>query len=363
MNAKQTPPESGKTTRRNFLETSSVALVGLSLPSRGRAATSSGSLAVAGGAPTITVPHDEIEAIVKWPRYGEEERSVITRLLDNNKFYDEIPVLEKEMKDYFHVPYVKAHMNGTSALQSLFFALDLPPGSEILAPSYTAWATTAPMHMFGYVQAFVDINPRTMTFDVEYAKKCVNSRTKAVLPMHSFGLPCDMDVISDFARQHGLIVLEDAAQAFGAAVKEKPVGTWSTISIFSFQASKILPSIEGGMGLYQTREHYERATMFGNYELPHTFPPDSPYRVYQGTGMGLKLRIHPLAAAIARQQLPKVAAQNLLVDKQMSRLNQRLAELPGISYPYVRPDAKRVYWASNTIFIDEQKAGAPSADC
>ncbi|MGA2987973.1 MAG: DegT/DnrJ/EryC1/StrS family aminotransferase [Terriglobia bacterium] len=359
MNAKQTPPESGKTTRRNFLETSSVALVGLSLPSRGRAATSSGSLAVAGGAPTITVPHDEIEAIVKWPRYGEEERSVITRLLDNNKFYDEIPVLEKEMKDYFHVPYVKAHMNGTSALQSLFFALDLPPGSEILAPSYTAWATTAPMHMFGYVPAFVDINPRTMTFDVEYAKKCVNSRTKAVLPMHSFGLPCDMDVISDFARQHGLIVLEDAAQAFGAAVKEKPVGTWSTISIFSFQASKILPSIEGGMGLYQTREHYERATMFGNYELPHTFPPDSPYRVYQGTGMGLKLRIHPLAAAIARQQLPKVAAQNLLVDKQMSRLNQRLAELPGISYPYVRPDAKRVYWASNTIFIDEQKAGAP----
>ena len=113
------------------------------------------------------------------------------------------------------------------------------------------------------------------------------------------------------------------------------------------------------MGLYKTRDLYERATMFGNYELPHTFPPDSPYRKYQGTGMGLKLRIHPLAAAIARKQLPKVAAQNVLVDKQTTHLNQRLAELPGISYPYVRPDAKRVYWASNTLFIDEQKAGAP----
>jgi perosamine synthetase len=190
----------------------------------------------------------------------------------------------------------------------------------------------------------------------------LNSRTKAVLPMHSFGCPCDMDVISDFAQQHGLMVLEDCAQAFGASVKGKPVGTWGSIGIFSFQASKILPTLEGGMGLYQTRDHYERATMFGNYELPHTFPSDSPYRKYQGTGMGLKLRIHPLAAAIARKQLPKVAAQNALVDKQMTHLNQRLAELPGISYPYVRPDAKRVYWASNTLFIEEQKAGAPISE-
>ena len=314
---------------------------------------------MSGGTPTVTIPRDKIEEIVKWPRYGEEEKHAVAALLDNNKFYEEIPVLEKEMKEYFQVPYVKAHMNGTSALMSLFFALDLAPGSEILAPSYTAWATTAPMHIFRLVPAFVDIDPHTMTFDVEYAKKCVNNRTKAVLPMHSFGNPCDMDVISDFAKQHGLIVLEDAAQAFGASVKGKPVATWGSIGIFSFQASKILPSIEGGLGLYQTREYYERATTFGNYDLPHTFPKDSPYREYEGTGMGPKLRMYPLAAAIARRQLPKVAAQNVLVDKQMRRLNERIAQLPGITYPRTRPDAKRVYWASNKIFIDEAKAGAP----
>jgi len=173
----------------------------------------------------LTIPKDKIEAIMKWTRYGEEEKQAVARLLDDNEFYDEIPLLEKEMKEYLQVPYVKAHMNGTSALESLFFALDLPPGSEILAPSYTAWATTAPMHIFGYVPAFVDIDPHTMTFDVEYARRCVNSRSKAVLPMHSFGNPCDMDAITQFARDHGLIVLEDAAQAFGASVKGKPVGT------------------------------------------------------------------------------------------------------------------------------------------
>ncbi len=253
-------------------------------------------------------------------------------------------------------------MNGTSALMSMFFALGLPAGSEILAPSYTAWATTAPMHFFDYVPVFVDINPRTMTFDLAYARKRLNSRIKAVLPMHSFGNPCDMDEISDFAKQHGLIVVEDAAQAQGASLKGKPMGTWGSIGIFSFQGSKILPSIEGGAGVYQTREHYERATMFGNYELPNSFPQDSAYRIYQGTGMGPKLRIHPLAAALARRQLRKMDEHNALVDGQLQKLNRRLSELPGVSYPHTRPDAKRVYWASNMIFIDEKKAGAPKVE-
>jgi perosamine synthetase len=332
---------------------------GSALPSRARAVRGKEALALAGGPKAVTFPADKMKDVVKWPRYGPEEKGAVVNLLENNEWYEEIPALEKELKEYLKVPYAKAHMNGTSALMSMFFALDLPAGSEILAPSYTAWATTAPMHLFRYVPAFVDINPHTMTFDLDYAKKCLNSRTMAVLTMHSFGNPCDMDEICDFAKQHGLIVLEDAAQAQGASVKGKPVGTWGSIGIFSFQSSKILPSIEGGMGMYQTREYYERATTFGNYDLPQTFPPDSPYRVYQGTGMGPKLRIHPLAAAIARRQLPKIEEHNSVVDAQLRRLNERICALPGISYPYTRPDAKRVYWARNTIFIDEQKAGAP----
>src|SRR5439155_347450 len=158
-----------------------------------------------------------------------------------------------------------------------------------------------------------------MTFDLEYARKRLNSRTKAVLPMHSFGNPCDMDLICDFAKRHGLVVLEDAAQAEGAAVQGKPVGTWGSIGVFSFQSSKLLPAIEGGMGMYQTREHYERATIFGEYAAAGSFPADSPYRGYQGTGMGPKLRIHPLAAAIARVQLRKLDVHNAMIDIQLRR--------------------------------------------
>ena len=350
--------QSGKPdkTRRAFVQAGAAAAA---LGASGLKAQSRETLAMSGGPKAVTFPAQKAAAIGKWPRYGPDEKNTVAALLDNNNWYPEIPAFEKELKEHLKVPYVKAHMNGTSALLSLFFALDLPAGSEILAPSYTAWATTAPMHMFRYVPVFVDLNPRTMTFDVEYAKKCLTSRTKAVIPMHSFGNPCDMDHISDFAREHGLIVLEDAAQAQGASLKGKPMGTWGSIAIFSFQSSKILPSIEGGAGVYQTREYYERATMFGAYELPQTFPPDSPYRVYQGTGVGPKLRIHPLAAALARHQLRKMDEHNAMVDSQLRVLNARISELPGVSHPYTRPDAKRVYWASNMIFIDEKKAGVP----
>src|SRR5262249_28681167 len=154
-----------------------------------------------------------------------------------------------------------------------------------------AWATTAPLHLFGYVPRFVDINPRTMTFDLEDARKRITPQTRAIITMHSFGNPCDMDQICKFAKEKGLVVIEDACQAQGASLQGKPMGAWGSIGTFSFQASKILPTIEGGMGMYQTREYYERATMFGNYDLPASFPEDSPYRTYAGTGMGLKLRI------------------------------------------------------------------------
>jgi len=359
MDTKGTKKRAGLTTRRAFLQASGgMAVLGAASPVHAGARPGR-PLAVSGGPPAVTFPADKLEEVLKWPRYGDEEKSAIMAILDNNKGYDEIPQLEKEFKEYFNVPYVKATMNGTSALLQLFFALDLPKGSEILAPSYTAWATTAPMWIFGYVPRFVDISPRTMTFDVEYAKKCLTSRTKAVLPMHSFGNVSDMDVICDFAKQHGLIVLEDVAQACGATLKGKPLGTWGSIGIFSFQASKILPSLEGGLDLFQTREHYERGISFGNYDLPHSFPKDSPYYKYYGSGFGPKLRIHPLGAALARRQLPKIAAYNEVVNAQIARLNERLCQLPGVSQPYTRPDAKRVYWAANKIFIDDKKAGVP----
>ncbi|MBL8178921.1 MAG: aminotransferase class V-fold PLP-dependent enzyme [Bryobacterales bacterium] len=339
--------------RRDFVQAGAAAALSAS------AARGAETLAVDGGRKAVQVSAERVAQITKWPRFSDEEKRIVSELLDNNRFYQEIPMLEDELKNSLGAPFVKAHCNGTGGLLSAFFALDLPKGSEILAPSYTAWATTAPMHLFGYVPRFVDINPRTMTFDLDDAKKRLTPQTRAVMVMHSAGNPCDMDQICAFAKERGLAVVEDACQAQGASLQNKAMGTWGAIGVFSFQSSKILPAIEGGAGVYQTRDYYERATLFGNYELPSSFPAESQYRTYAGTGMGPKLRIHPLAAAIARRQLRKMEESNTLVDAQVRQLTDRLVELPGISRPYCRPDAKRVYWGSHVLFLDEAKAGCP----
>jgi len=345
--------EQNKSTRRLFLK---GAAAGMALAG-GAFARRPESLALDGGPKSVTFPGDRHSHITRWPRYGPKEKKAVIKLLENNRFYQELPLLEKEWREYHKVPYVKAHINGTSALTSMFFALDLPPGSEIMVPSYTFFATILPMRFFQYVPIFIDIDPKTACFDLEYAAKQITPRTKALIAMHSWGLPCEMDKICEFGREKGIIVLEDAAHAHGASLKGKLMGTWGAMSIFSFQTSKPLPSIEGGMGMYQTREYYERAAAFGHYEDPPKFPKDSPYRRYYGTGFGQKYRIHPLAAALVRQQIAGLDARNAGVRARVRQMNDRLTQLPGLSEPYCRSDMKRVYYAINLLFFDEKKAG------
>lgn len=344
--------------RRRFLQTGGMALAGLSTASAaGAPRPSAESLALNGGAKAVTFPAERHGALTRWPRYGPEEKQVLHDMIDSGKFYEELPLFEKEWQAYTKSPFVKAHINGTSALTSMFFALDLPPGSEILVPSYTFWATCLAMRFFGLVPIFVDIDPRTACFDPEDAKRKLTARTRALCPMHSWGLPCEMDNIEAFAKEKGLILLEDAAHAHGASMQGRMMGTWGEMGIYSFQASKVLPTVEGGMGMYRTREYFERAAAFGHYEDPPKFPGDSPVRAYEGTGFGQKYRMHPFAAAIGRRQLRGLDSRNAVVEANVRKLNNRLVQLPGLAEPRIRPDQKRVFYYGNMLLIDSAKTG------
>jgi dTDP-4-amino-4,6-dideoxygalactose transaminase len=213
------------------------------------------------------------------------------------------------------------------------------------------------MRFFGLVPIFVDINPRTACFDLADAARKLTPNTRAMVPMHAWGLMCDMDEICAFGKEHGLIICEDAAHAHGASLQDKKSGAWGDMSIFSLQATKPLPAIEGGIGMYQTREHFERSAVFGHYELPPKLAEDSPYRAYAGTGFGQKFRMHPLSAAIARKQLAALDDTNANINRRVRELNDQLVELPGFSEPFCRKDQKRVYYNNNLFFLDEAKAG------
>ena len=343
--------------RRTFLKTSGVAVAGLATADYGFAAPKTETLAASGGAKTVTFPEAEQTVLTRWPRYGEDEKQAICTLLDNNKFYEELPLFEKEWKEYTKAPFVKAHMNGSSALTSMYFALDLPPGSEVMVPSYTFFSACLALRFFGLVPIFVDIDPKTACFNLEDAKRKLTPRTRAVEAMHSWGLPCEMDRISEWAKEKGLILLEDAAHAHGASMQGRKLGTWGAMGIYSYQTSKVMPAVEGGMGMYQTREYYERAAAFGHYEAPAKFPENSPVRAYHDTGFGQKYRMHPLAAALARQQLKRLDGVNETVGRNVRALNDRLTQLDGITEPRCRSDQTRVYYHANMLFIDFKKLG------
>jgi perosamine synthetase len=291
------------------------------------------TLALSGGPKSVTFPSEQQTALFKWPRYGPAEKKALHDLIDTGKFYEELPLFENEWKAYTRSPFVKAHMNCSSALTSMYFALDLEAGSEIMVPSYTFFSTCLAMRFFGYVPVFVDVDPNTVCFDLEDARRKLTPRTKALMVMHSWGLPCEMDGIAEYAREKGLILLEDAAQAHGAAMQGRMMGTWGAMGAYSFQLSKVMPTVEGGIGMYQTREYFERAAAFGHYEDPAKSAADSPVRQYEGTGFGQKYRMHPFAAAVARQQLP------------------------GLREPRCRPDQKRAYYYGNMLLVDPAKAG------
>jgi dTDP-4-amino-4,6-dideoxygalactose transaminase len=343
-------------TRRSFVG-KSAGLVGLGATVKAAAAPARTPLALFGGPKSVTFPAAQQTALTRWPRYGASEKQALHDMIDSAKFYDELPKFEKDWQDYTKSPFVKAHMNGSSALTSMYFALDLEPGSEILVPSYTFFAAVLGMRFSNLVPIFVDIDPKTACFDLDDAKRKLTRRTRALAPMHSWGLPCEMDKICGWAKEKGLLVVEDAAHAHGAEMQGRKMGAWGAMGIYSFQASKILPSIEGGMGMYQTREHYERAAAFGHYEDPVKFAKDSPVRAYEGTGFGQKYRMHPFAAAILRPQLRGLDERIAVVNANVRRLNDRLTALPGLMEPRCRPDQKRVYYNASMLLLDEKKAG------
>ena len=168
-----------------------------------------------------------------------------------------------------------------------------------------------------------------------------------------------MDRICEWANEKGLIVLEDAAHAHGAELKGKKMGTWGRMSIFSLPGIQALaqPS-RVGWACTRTGHDYERATTFGHYSMPISFPADSSYQEYQGTGLGVKFRMHPLSAALARCQLRGLDERNAKGVAQVRRLNDRLLQLPGLyEQSYGRSDMKRLHYSWNMLFIDEAEAG------
>jgi perosamine synthetase len=310
-------------------------------------------LAILGGTRAVT---EDQTGINDWPLYGDEEVKEVTRVLllpGGYTCYDEMGLLEAELKAHFGVTYALPCTNGTAALHMALFGAGVGAGDEVIVPSYAYWSAVMTILCVNALPVFADIDSRTLNIDPADIERKITKRTKAIIALHVWGNPCDMKAIQRIARKHGLKVIEDDAHAHGATLDGKYLGTIGDAGCFSMQASKNLPALEGGFLLTNKRALYERALALGFYGVLS----ETKYRRYDKTGFGYKYRIHPLAAALARVQLRKLEAFNRERNEHIEYFLQRIEGLPGIAACESPTGSKRVFYGLRIRYLGKELAG------
>ena len=162
--------------------------------------------------------------------------AAIQRVLRTGRYIlgEETAALENQFADYIGVPYDVGVGNGTEALHLALRGLGIGPGHEVITVSHTAVATVAAVEMCGATPVLVDIHPESYTMDTASLEKARSDRCKAIVPVHLYGQPCDLERIIPFARKHGLYVIEDCAQSHGALYRGRRTGSWGQPAAFSF---------------------------------------------------------------------------------------------------------------------------------
>ena len=228
----------------------------------------------------------------------EEVDEAIARVLKGSQFVlgDEVAAFEEEFAGYCGARYGIALNSGTSALHLALLAAGVGPGDEVITVPFTFVATVAAICYTGARPVFVDIEPRSYAMNVKHVKRAITERTKAILPVHLYGQPADMDPILETARRSGLIVIEDAAQAHGAEYKGRRTGGIGDLSCFSFYPGKNLGAYgEGGMVLTNSPEYADTIRMlrdWGQARKYHHVLKGYNYRMdgVQGAILRVKLR-------------------------------------------------------------------------
>ena len=204
-------------------------------------------------APTTPVPLLDLQA--QYAPLREELLAVITRVCDSQRFImgPEITGLERELASLIGVAHAVAVSSGTDALLLALMALDIGPGDEVITTTYSFFATAGAIARVGARPVLVDIDPVTYNIDPAAIEAAITTRTKAIMPVHLYGLCADMDPIARIAESRGLAVIEDAAQAIGSTYHGRPAGGMGTFGCFSFFPSKNLGAF-GDAGLVTTND-------------------------------------------------------------------------------------------------------------
>lgn len=268
------------------------------------------------------------------PIIGVEERKSVLDVLASGLLAqgEKVREFEMEFAKYIGTKYAVATSSGTTALHLALLACGIKKGDEVLTTPFTFIATANAVIFCNATPVFVDINEKTFNIDTEKIEKAITKRTKAIIPVHLYGQPCEMDRIMEIADKHNLIVIEDACQAHGAEYKGTKVGSFGTANCFSFYPTKNMTTGEGGMITTDSEEIAEKIRQLRDQGQSER---------YNYSMLGYNFRMTDIAAAVGIEQLKKLNNFNCKRIENARILSVHLKNV--VEIPYVLPHVKHVF--------------------
>ena len=303
------------------------------------------ALAIHGGKPVVP------EGLKRrWPDIRPEDKAAVLEVLDRGELTGingiEATSLEREWAERLGIADAVLFNTGTAAIHAALYAVGVQAGDEVITTAFTFSGTFQAVLHEGAIPVFVDIDPVTYNIDPALIEARITPRTKAILPVHIHGMPCDMDAIMEIAERHSLAVVEDAAQAHFATYKGRFAGTIGHAGAFSLQATKNFSGIEGGFVVSDDPEVTAAARRLRTYGERIADGSDLGgwyFRPYTVFSVGWNYRSNELSAAFARSQLRRLDEYTDIAQRNGRALNKGLGALAGLQPPVEPADRTSVF--------------------
>ena len=277
-------------------------------------------------------------------RYGD---------LDDPKFKRKVLTFEKEFAEFSGAAYCQATSSGTSSILISLNAIGIRPGDEIIIPTYTFIASYGASIFLGAVPVLCEID-ESLTMDPEDLERRITPRTKAIMPVHILGNPCNMEAIMDIANRHGIMVVEDCCQACGASYKGKKIGTFGELGAFSLNLNKTITAGDGGMVITDKIQYFEHA--FAMQDQGHK-PRGGGLSSMPPSILGLNFRINELTGAVALAQLRKLDRILSTLHQKKEKLKKLISDVPGTRFRQLN-DAQGECATLLTVIFDSAERAA-----
>jgi perosamine synthetase len=287
--------------------------------------------------------------------FDDEDTTMVNEVIRRGMFWAIGPNIEKfegMLADYIGRKYAVVFNSGTSALHAAMIAYGIGRGDEVIVPSFTFIATANAALFVGARPVFADIEEETYGLDPRDVSRKITPETKAVIPIHYGGCPCKIDEISRIAREHGLLLIEDAAESFGASIGGRKAGTFGECAILSFCSNKIITTGEGGAAVTDSADIYEKLKLIRSHGRSDTANYFSSTEYMDYVELGYNFRMSDITAALGIAQLKKVEKIIEMRRGNARQMSARLARVTEIELPR-QPDNYFHLYQMYTIKVKE----------